>query len=268
MDEEIKFEEDKRQNKKINIKFIMYILILLCLILLVCLIISIRNNSKLKENKSVDIPSTNPKVEVMDVTSEEVQGLFNNTIGTISNYCLKDKSFFTDGKVDISFLSDDIVYGIIMNKIVNVDKISGNISRRLVKDEISKLFGEKYRYENSDVVTYPNYDFVDDSATYVLSEDSKPFSPTVCDLYRVVKAYKQDDDFYIYVRVLFVSSDNNKIQYYGDYGHSKELNDLETNSNGALLANENNFSKGELYEMKYSLDANDNYLFVYSMPVN
>lgn len=270
MDEEIKFEEDKKERKPLNInpKLIMYILIGVCVLLLIFLIISMSNNAKLKKRGSVDIPSNEQHVEVMDVTNEEVQDLFTTTVGTISNYCRKEKALFTDSKVDIGSLSDDIVYGIAMNKIVVKDKTTGNISRRLVKDEISRLFGEKYKYEDSKVTTYPAYTYIEDSATYAPNSAGKPFTPTVCDLYRVVKSYKQGEDFYIYAKVLFVSNDRKEIKYYSDYRHSDELTNLEKNSSGALLANEKNFSKGTLYEMKYTLDANNNYVFNYSQPTS
>lgn len=268
MDEEIKFEEDKKEKKPLNMKLIMYILIGISVLLLIFLIISMSNNAKLKKRGSVDISGNEQHVEVMDVTNEEVQDLFTTTTGTISNYCRKEKSLFTDSKVDIGSLSDDIVYGIAMNKIVVKDKITGNISRRLVKDEISRLFGEKYKYEDSQVTTYPAYTYIEDSATYSPNSAGKPFTPTVCDLYRVVKSYKQGEDFYIYARVLFVSNDKKEIKYYSDYRHSDELANLDKNSSGALLANEKNFSKGTLYEMKYTLDANNNYVFNYSQPTS
>ena len=53
-----------------------------------------------------------------------------------------------------------------------------------------------------------------------------------------------------------------------DYCNSDELTNLEKNSSGALLANEKNFSKGTLYEIKYTLDANNNYIFNYSQPTS
>ena len=267
MDEEIKFEEDKKERKKLDPTLVRNILIGICVLLLIFLIISMVNNSKLKKARSVDIGGNEAPIEVMDVTNEEVQNLFNKTVGTISNYCHKEKAIFTESKVDIGSLSDEIVYGITMNKIVNRDKITGNISRRLLKDEINKMFGEKYKYEDVKVTTYPLYDYNEDSATYIPNSSGKPFTPTVCDLYRVVKSYKQGDDFYIYARVLFVTANDKKeIKYYSDYRHSNELTNLERNTSGALLANENNFSKGTLYEMKYTLDANNNYIFNYSQP--
>ena len=58
----------------------------------------------------------------------------------------------------------------------------------------------------------------------------------------------------------------NRIQDY--YRHSDELTNLDKNSSGALLANENNFSKGALYEIKYTLDSNNNYVFNYSQPTS
>lgn len=259
-------KEKKKLNININPKTIIIVLGCLCLLFFILFLVNASKVSKLNKRINGGIGLPEESVEVLDITNEEVQDLFSTTVGTISNYCHKESAYFTDSKNTIGNLSDENVYGIVMNKIINKDKISGNVSRRTVREEIVKLFGDKYKLEDKTFTTYPQYNYAEESGTYVPTNTGQSYSPVACNLFRIVKAYKSGESLYIYVRVLFAKSERDGIHYYNSYSGSGEITNLERNALGAVLANDYNFSKGGLFEMKYNLDSNNNYIFEYSQP--
>ena len=267
MDEEIKFEDDVKEKKPINKNIIIIVLAVIMGILFILLLISYsRNNTLLKEKKRL-IGNKETPVEVLDVTDKTVQSTFSKYVTTMANYCRREKEYFTSSQATASTLTDDVVYGIVMNKLINVDKVGNNVSKRTLSEEIKKMFGSGYNFEEAKVKTYPAFKYVEASDTYVYDKTGTKFTPTVCDLYKIVKAYKQNDELYIYVRVLFAVNDNGTIKYYNNYDHSEEITNLDKNSSGHILGNDNNFSKGGLYEMKFRIDTGDNYIFEYSQRV-
>ncbi|MBQ6476971.1 MAG: hypothetical protein IJI43_00855 [Bacilli bacterium] len=266
MDEEIKFEDDVKEKKPINPKIIIIVLGILVVILFILLIISYSRNSTLLKERNNLLSNKESSIEVIDVTDKAVQTTFSKYVTTISNYCRREKEYFTSTQTTATTLSNEVVYGVVMNKLVNIDKTGSNISKRTLREEIQKMFGSSYNFEEAKVNTYPAFKYDENSDTYVYDKSGSKFTPSVCDLYKIVKAYRKDDELYIYVRVLFATSTNGSVHYYSDYEHNEEITNLDRNSSGHILGNDNNFSKGGLYEMKFRADTGNDYTFEYSQP--
>ncbi len=221
------------------------------------------NNIFSKEKKETEVE--------LDVMSEEVTSLYDKISYGLNLYCGVN-DYYTNKKVVASDISNETAFELVLTQLHEkglYNIISGGSFRKEAVDEVLlELFGSDYTFQHQTYQTCPIFTYDSITETYTSGD---PACGGMCGAYplkRVEKAIQKNDTISLFVRVLFAdtSSDNGLVAYYRDYNKTDLIYDLERDEHGVVLNNEENLSKGSLYQLDFVLEEG-NYVFVSSTPV-
>ena len=234
------------------------ILVLLVVVVGMCVALGISLNKKCPTLPPAPVPDT-----YVDGSDETINSLFDvltdeNASITDMDHAFIDSEIFTNNKVTVNDLSDVDLFNIIVDKIIreNGNNYQVNISGDKILQDIKDYFGEKVRFTNQTYDTCPKYEFNTATSTYEYrTSDCSRGNYDSYVLKRVVMGKQSSDDLKIYVRCIFVKNNNGALSFGTTAGNFGNLTDYERVGDSFALTM-NNFRKGTLYEITYSIKDN------------
>lgn len=249
------------------------LLIAICLGLYICyykglLDIKPENSITTTQNRTKAKNKEEKKIEILEVTSNDVRHLFNTITSGLGESC-GIWNYFTDVKVTSSDISNELASAIALKSLYNngiaIDRKSTVFTENQLDTEIKKIFGSSYEYTHKDIDICPGYTYDSNTKTYTPGSGECGGVCNVPNVAKIVKAYKEKNDIVIYVRVLF-SDLNNSVPtvFYKDVNKTRPVSTEQAKATNYNISDET-FAEGSLYKMAFTLE-NGNYVFKYSEP--
>lgn len=228
------------------------------------------------KKKSVEKKSTKPNEEALDLTSSDVLDLENRFLGD-NNNCFNSKvsSFLKDKSISVGAIDNtsalkvalDVYYPLYINDVRQ--SIPESISASEMEEKVKSLYGDSYEFTptvNATAKLCIPYNYDEASRSYKKIETECGGTCIGTDLVKVTKAIKKDDGIDLYVRKLFIKSDDTagKITYYNDYNLTSELVDFSykmDDDNKIPTLDDKNFKDASFYKLIFKKDSKNNYYF-------
>lgn len=222
--------------------------------------------TEVKEDEETKEEEKTPQVEVLEVTSEEVENLLNK-IGAL--YACEKNRYYLDKKVVANDIDNDEAYSRAIRLIHSETLKAGTttsttLTEEQVENVVARIYGKDYKFTHKKRSSCPIYTYDGETKSYTLSTDGCGYGtcgPNT-DIREVVKAMKIDDKVEIYVRILFVgkessSANPNTMNYYKDYNLTQPLSELQVDAEGFVTNSDENLKKGSLYKFIFTKENND-----------
>ena len=233
------------------------------------------NSDDNSANNSVD----NSDVVVLDVLSDVVQYNFNKFMN-ISGVCSGGAvNYFTTSKVEASNIDNKIAYFTVEYDFHNNKNA---IDPSEVTAKVKEYFGDDYNFQHQGYSACVSHDYNSETGKYEYVEPACGCTsgPNSSKIYKVSKAYIENDLLILNVKVLFPGPYNDSLnergyhKYYSDAARTKEIAGLvysEVEDGWILgarpLDTDDNFAKGGNYKFVLKKVTDGIYSFVSSEPV-
>lgn len=261
--------------KKSNVGVVILVIVLMLICLCGGYFLSAKNivNVGKKDKQEVEKPEIKkddadcPKVEAVDVSSEEVSKLVAMTMNEHGAYCGFYK-LYTDKKVTPKDLDEKDIARMVLNKVLSLKgntKEGQTYTKEEFEDAAHAMFGKDFEFKHVTIGTCPTFTY--DSSKGIYTEGVHACGGTCgpSNISRVVKAVRTDKGMDIYVKMLFigymVNGDTNNHDYYTDYKLTKKTKYNASDMMNRLIYEYDEItSQGSLYKISYAQEDNNYYL--------
>ena len=181
---------------------------------------NIENNNTENDNTEIDVPTETPMEDYfsdIDKNDSKVQELYKKYHSSINPVQLSDnapeKIFYSNEITKVTAFNNSIpnnytnkIVDVVINDMNNNNLVNDNYESVIyekIEKEFKSFFGNKITY-NKDIFKY--YEFINDGNTIKYVNNSGDISSSTA-TYTITKAEKDDDNIYIYEKVV-VKDDN------------------------------------------------------------